>query len=141
VESKRAAVARSTPSATNRGWIVLVLAVLVALGAGGYLLVRTGVIGKPEVEALDRQQLARFSPLLVRGQLLGDSDARKLRGWLQPKRWEQLDPRQKRETADALAKRLADQDVHNAQVLMFALETPVIEIERGTVTLVEGGKL
>jgi hypothetical protein len=141
VESKRAAVARSTPAATNRGWIVLVLAVLVALGAGGYLLVRTGVIGKPEVEALDRQQLARFSPLLVRGQVLGDSDARKLRGWLQPKRWEQLDPRQKRQAADVLAKRLADQDVHSAQVLMFALETPVIEIERGTVTLVEGGKL
>jgi hypothetical protein len=141
VESKRAAKTKSTPASSSRSWIVLVLAIVITLAAGGYVLVRTGVVGKPAIVALDRPGLARFSPHLVRGMLVGDGEARKLRGWMQPKRWEQLDPRQKREVADDLAKRLADDDVHNAQVMLLAREAPVIELERGTITLVEGGKL
>jgi len=144
VESKRAAKA-STPASTSgsasRSWIVLVLAVVIALAAGGYVLVHTGLVAKPAIVALDRQGLSRFSPHLVRGMLVGSGEARTLRGWMQPKRWEQLDPRQKREAADALAKRLVDDDVHNAQVMLLAHDAPVIEIERGTITLVAGGKL
>jgi hypothetical protein len=140
VESKRAAKVSAAPRG-NRTWIVFMLATVITLAAGGYVLVRMGLVGKPEIVALDREGLVRYSPHLVRGMLVGSGDARKLRGWLQPKRWEQLDPRQKREVADTLAKRLAREDVHNADVMLLAQEGAVIEIERGTVTLVEGGKL
>jgi hypothetical protein len=139
-DSKRAVKVSAAPGG-KRTWIIFALAAVIALAAGGYVLVRTGLVGKPEIVALDRDGLGRYSPHLVRGMLVGAGDARKLRGWVQPKRWEQLDPRQKREAADTLAKRLASDDVPHAQVMLLAREGAVIEIERGAVTRVEGGKL
>jgi hypothetical protein len=127
--------------AVDRSLIALVLAVLVAIGAGVSLLFSSGVIGKTEVVALDGKALERYSPLLIRGMLVGKREDRKLKAFTSSKKWETLDPRKRRELADELAKTLSVDNVRDANVLPLGGKEPLIVIERGTVTVVEGGRL
>ena len=135
-ESKRTSMQASSTS-SDRSWIVYVVATLVALAAGGYVLVRTGMVGAPEVVALDRGELARLSPQLVRGMLLGSGKDRKLRGWVQPKRWNALDRVDRQRAAEQLAKRLSDEGVSDAEVMLLSPQLPIIEIDDGVILRVE----
>jgi hypothetical protein len=144
VESKPAPKISSGLSvgvALDRSFIALLVAVVVAIGAGTSLLFTTGVVGKVQVKALDGKALEHLSPLLVRGVYLGKGEARKLRAWTIAKRWAAIEPRKRSEAADQLAKTLSLENVPDAQVLLLSNQKPVITIERGTVTLVQGGKL
>jgi hypothetical protein len=137
VESKRAAATKQREKrGFNPSMLVLVLAALVAVAAAGYVLVRSGMLGKPEVIALDRNELERYSPLLVRGQVLGEGNTRRLRAWAQPKRWEALDRLQREQAADKLAKRLGEDGILAAEVLPLGQATPIMTIDGGRVGLV-----
>lgn len=127
--------------AVDRSFIALIVAALVVIGAGTSLLFTTGVVGKVQVKALDGKALDHLSPLLVRGVYLGKAETRKLKAWTTAKRWEAIEPRKRSEAADQLAKTLSVENVPNADVLLLSNQQPVITIERGTVTLVQGGKL
>ena len=82
-----------------------------------------------------------FSPHLVRGMLIGSGDSRRLKGWVQPSRWDGLDALQRREAADNLAKRMVDQDVDDAEISLIPRNELIITIDHGTVVLVQGGRL
>jgi hypothetical protein len=127
--------------ALDRSFIALIVAVLVVIGAGTSLLFTTGLVGKVPVKALDVKALQHLSPLLVRGAYVGKGDDRKLKAFTLTKRWEAIEPRKRSEAADELAKTLSLENVHDADVLLLSNQQPVITIERGTVTLVQGGKL
>ena len=143
VESKRPLKARGVgfAFAFDRSLVTLVIAAVVILGAGGSLMFSSGLVGKIEVVALDGKALARLSPVLIRGMYVGKGEARKLKGWALAKRWEQIEPRKRREAADQLAKTLSVENVRDAEVRLLSNQKPVIEIVRGTVTLVQGGKI
>ena len=69
------------------------------------------------------------------------TDSRRLKGWVQPSRWDGLDARQRREAADNLAKRMVDQDVDDAEISLIPRNELIITIDHGTVVLVQGGRL
>jgi hypothetical protein len=144
IESQRAPKVGSGLSigfAIDRSFIALIVAAVVVIGTGASLLFTTGMVGKVQVKALDGKALDHLSPLLVRGMYVGKGEDRKLKAWTLGKRWEATEPRKRSEAADQLAKTLSLENVRDAEVMLLSNQKPVITIERGTVTLVQGGKL
>ena len=146
VEAKRAkpakkpAARRRLPEfSVDRRLIAAMVAVLVTLSSTWYVSKTVGLVGEPQVRPLASAELGTLSPLLIRGFMVGSSDAQTLRGWVASKQWKALDPRARHGAADVLLERLAARHIAAAQI--YEGSTLVIDVTGGTVMHVEGGRL
>jgi hypothetical protein len=124
----------------DRRVVMLALSLVVIVATGTFLGFKTGMVGLPVAEALTAQKLAQLSPLLVRGWIRGEKADRHLDALVQVAAWQQLEARKRSEEAARLARVLAQRGMKRAQITTLGGE-PVLQIEGGVVTYVQGGKL
>ena len=123
----------------DRNLVIVAACVLVALGSGAFLVLDSGAVGTPTVQALTRDALAELSPLLTRGWYIGKGEDQMLRASIGSGSWTALEPRQRREQADRLASVLKSRGIHNAEISENS--AVIIAIRDGFVEQVQGGKL
>jgi hypothetical protein len=123
----------------DRNLLAVVLSSLVTLGAVGFLLMHTGVVGQRPVHAMSGEELHRISPLLARGWIVGEGDGRQLTATVFGKEWRPLDGRRRREEAERIAEVLTTQGIMKAEIKLGS--TVAISITQGYVDEVAGGKL
>jgi hypothetical protein len=123
----------------DRSLIMLLGALIVILGTGGYLMLHMGVVGQESVMAMSGTEMRKLSPLLSSAWIVGDGDDRHLYAIVADHRWDQTEGRRRREAADQMMAMLAASGIKDAEVKRG--NAIVIRIIDGFVVDVEGGKL
>jgi hypothetical protein len=121
--------------------LVLFIGSLVVIAATGLTIAfQTGAIKTQELRALEDGEIRGISPYIASAWIAGSGDDSRLDAIVREAEWKQVDPRKRTLEAERISKLLVSRQIPFASITDRS-GAPVITIEKGFVSFVQGGKI